>query len=423
MCKCVNMRVCMCMWMCICVLLCVWYLCVCVYTCLLCVCVCDVRVFMLFSVFVHDVCACICVRVHVFVSLSLFIILDQVPPRWAVSGADLGNELSRNEEHADQEQHQQVAAHQRARHVGEIAGFGAPSQEAMMGMVVGMVYGAASPLAGHPIDTIKTKLQADPAHRTGNSWSVIRHVLHQEGVVGLFRGVTPAVLGGTIYGGIVLSVYSGTYAACHGTALAEPIPGSGGLRGSVVVAAVCSGGARTLIETPLALIKVRRQTGSDWKLPRLPGVPGVTYWCNQLRELYRGTSPTLYRSCTMLGAFFALNDYCSRKLPELNSMAVLGPFVKGGVCASVGWVAAWPFEVVKNRVQADVSMSYHNKSVSVILQQIVRDEGARALFRGILPGLCKSFVSNGAAMIALHFTQRSLAPTHEPPPHVAAPSQ
>ena len=111
----------------------------------------------------------------------------------------------------------------------------------------------------------------------------------------------------------------------------------------------------------------------------------------------------------MLGTFFVLNDYCSRLLPGLNSMAIVGPFVKGGVCASLGWVAAWPFEVVKNRVQADMGKAYDKKPVAAILSGIVRDEGVRGLFRGILPGLAKSFSSNGAAMIALHFTQNQLS--------------
>ena len=64
---------------------------------------------------------------------------------------------------------------------------------------------------------------------------------------------------------------------------------------------------------------------------------------------------------------------------------------------------------MKNRVQADKIKAYDNKTVPSILRDIVRQEGAHALFRGIIPGLCKSFVSNGAAMIALHFTQRSFS--------------
>lgn len=327
----------------------------------------------------------------------------QVPPRWALSGAELGEELAR--EHAQAEDAEPAKPRMKE---GEMAGFGRPGQEALMGMIAGMAYGAASPLAGHPIDTIKTKLQADPAHRSCTSFTVLRHVLRSEGVVGLYRGVIPAVFGGTMYGGIVLSVYSGTFASCTGTVLAEPIPFTGGLRGSVLVAAVASGSVRSVIETPLAFMKVRRQTGSDWRIERSAGVSFTRHWLTQGRELYVGSAPTLYRSCTMLGAFFVLNDYCSRLLPSLNTMVILGPFVKGGVCASVGWVAAWPFEVVKSRVQADTVREYHRMSVTTILARIVREEGFRALFRGILPGLSRSFVSNGVSMIALHFTQRRM---------------
>ena len=334
----------------------------------------------------------------------------QVPPRWAVGGAGLGEERAREQGHDDQ---QQAPAHVPPRLVGrDITELARPSHhEAAMGMIAGMAYGAASPLAGHPFDTIKTKLQVDPSYRAhGTCISVIHGVLRKEGIVGLYRGVVPAVLGGTMYGGIVLSVYSGTFALCNGTWLGEPIPYTGGLRSSVLLAACLSGSARSVIETPLALMKVRRQTGSHWLLERQPGVSSVSQVLRQAGELYKGSAPTLYRSCTMLGTFFALNDYCNRLLPSLNSSTILGPFVKGGVCASIGWVAAWPFEVVKNRVQADMIKAYDNKSVFFILRTIMREEGVLALSRGIFPGLTKSFVSNGAAMIALHFTHRSMTP-------------
>ena len=75
-----------------------------------------------------------------------------VPPRWAVGGAELGELASRESAPREQE-----AAHPPARLAGEIAGVGRPTHEALLGMVAGMAYGAASPLAGHPFDTIKTR--------------------------------------------------------------------------------------------------------------------------------------------------------------------------------------------------------------------------------------------------------------------------
>ena len=53
----------------------------------------------------------------------------------------------------------------------------------------------------------------------------------------------------------------------------------------------------------------------------------------------------------MLGSFFVLCDYFERLAPELMAVPLLGGFVKGGVCATAGWVVAWPYETVKSLVQ------------------------------------------------------------------------
>ena len=115
-------------------------------------------------------------------------------------------------------------------------------------------------------------------------------------------------------------------------------------------------------------MKVRRQTGTGWLLEQPADVSLLVRSGRQIRELYRGSSPTVYRSCLMLGTFFTLNDYLSRLYPAINASAVLGPFVKGGICASLGWIVAWPFEVVKNRIQADVAHTYDKQHVSVTLR-------------------------------------------------------
>ena len=39
-----------------------------------------------------------------------------------------------------------------------------------------------------------------------------------------------------------------------------------------------------------------------------------------------------------------------RAAPELMSRPLLGGFLKGGVCAMLGWVVAWPLEVARGRM-------------------------------------------------------------------------
>jgi hypothetical protein len=48
----------------------------------------------------------------------------------------------------------------------------------------------------------------------------------------------------------------------------------------------------------------------------------------------------------MLVTFFTLVDYSARYFPEAVNTPFIGPFFKGGICTTVGWAVAWPFETV-----------------------------------------------------------------------------
>ena len=49
--------------------------------------------------------------------------------------------------------------------------------------------------------------------------------------------------------------------------------------------------------------------------------------------------------------FFVLIDYSLRYIPEVMALPLVGPFMKGGVAATVGWAVIWPFENIKNQVR------------------------------------------------------------------------
>ena len=46
---------------------------------------------------------------------------------------------------------------------GGLVGSGSASTAALRGVVCGLVDGATSPLVGHPLDSVKTRMQAVPA--------------------------------------------------------------------------------------------------------------------------------------------------------------------------------------------------------------------------------------------------------------------
>jgi solute carrier family 25 carnitine/acylcarnitine transporter 20/29 len=263
-----------------------------------------------------------------------------------------------------------------------VVGTGSTSQEAWRGLLCGVLFGVASPLAAHPLDTIKSQMQALPAAARGGALATLRRVLSTDGVRGLYRGLLPPLLGSAVYRSLQFFAYSATYTAVgEDPFLTAPVPLLGGLQPRVLLAGAAATTARAIIETPLEVVKVRQQLGVA-----LGG----------LRELRTGFGLTWARLYIALGGFFALCDHMDRHHPRVFSVPVVGSFLKGGVCATATWVLAWPLEVVKNQVQS--GLHDNGGGVRTRLAAIVRARGVVGLYRGIGPGMARSLLGNGAAL-------------------------
>ena len=146
-----------------------------------------------------------------------------------------------------------------------LVGGGSGGTEGGRGLLCGILFGLTSPLVGHPLDSIKTRMQADAAYYKGSALRTLTGVARAEGFLALYRGLLPPLIGSTIFRSVQISVYAGVYAAAGDSpALRSELPGTAGLQARVLVAAVASSTARALIESPLELVKVRQQTGQRW---------------------------------------------------------------------------------------------------------------------------------------------------------------
>eukprot|EP00957_Ditylum_brightwellii_P004194 319281-Ditylum_brightwellii.AAC.1 len=71
----------------------------------------------------------------------------------------------------------------------------------------------------------------------------------------------------------------------------------------------------------------------------------------------------------------------------------LSPFWRGGMCANMAWMTIWPLDVVKSRAQS-------GKFEGVGMVQLLKDAAKDGhLWRGVGPGLTRSFIANGSSMV------------------------
>ena len=205
---------------------------------------------------------------------------------------------------------------------GRMVGTGSSTLELVYGSLSGLAFGLVSPLASQPFDTLKTKMQAEARYARQGMGTVATHVLKADGAAGLYRGILPIVMSTGLQKSALFSANAGARRACE----------ESGVRGlpALLVGGLAAGTARTVVETPFELAKVRYQTGG-----------GV----GQLSELYTGAGATWARGTLMLTSFFVMCDYSEKAAPELMSRPLLGGFLKGGVCATLAWAVACCVEI------------------------------------------------------------------------------
>ena len=80
----------------------------------------------------------------------------------------------------------------------------------------------------------------------------------------------------------------------------------------------------------------------------------------------------------------------------------LSPFWTGALCSNMAWLTFWPLDVVKSRMQ---SGRYDGMGMWALLRDTAK---SGAIYRGLGPGLMRSFVSNGVGMEAYAYTSKWL---------------
>lgn len=267
-------------------------------------------------------------------------------------------------------------------------------REGLIALGTGILYGGTNAIVGHPMDTVKAKMQAQAGFMKGGDvrmTGVITRIWQKEGLVGFFRGVFPPLCGSSFYRSTQFAVFEAVYTKCQEQGYdKELIPMAGGLAWATVGAGFCGGSARAVIESPIEYAKVKRQTGQTW----------------HLREVYQGFFVQLPRTVGMMTFIFCGVDSVRRWSNNQALKHPLGQFLTWGGMSTLGFWFIWPLETIKNQVQAGTVIEGTDKPT--FRQRINHLGGPLGLYRGILPGSISVFMRNGTAAIVMGAANRKI---------------
>uniref|UniRef100_A0ACD5YXA3 Uncharacterized protein n=1 Tax=Avena sativa TaxID=4498 RepID=A0ACD5YXA3_AVESA len=277
--------------------------------------------------------------------------------------------------------------------------------------VAGAVAGTVVSISLHPVDTVKTIIQANSSGQS-SFYHILRRTLVERGVLGLYGGLASKIA----CSAPISAIYTLTYEIVKG-ALLPTLPKD---YHSIAHCAAggCSSIATSFVFTPSECIKQQMQVGSQyqncWK-----ALVGCLHR-GGIASLYAGWGAVLCRniphSVIKFYAYESLKQFLLNASPANAKLDSCQTLFCGGFAGSTAALFTTPFDVVKTRVQLQaLSPVRKYEGVRHALAQIFQQEGLRGLYRGLTPRLVM-YVSQGALFFTSYeFLKTIMFPEQELP--------
>uniref|UniRef100_F1L6P6 Mitochondrial basic amino acids transporter n=1 Tax=Ascaris suum TaxID=6253 RepID=F1L6P6_ASCSU len=271
--------------------------------------------------------------------------------------------------------------------------------------IAGCFGGAAGVLAGHPLDTVKVRLQTQTPGQYKGTVHCFTSIVRNEGVSGLLKGLSSPLASLSVINAIVFGVYGNAVRLFENQ---ESI-------WTHFVAGCASGLAQTVIATPTEMLKLRMQIQSDscLKVYRSP------YDCLRkiikqkgIKYLFRGSIATQLRDTPAFGIYFASYDYMARHFSKdgtMESLTSVQLLIAGGGAGMLSWLFNYPTDVIKTKFQADDTF----KSYWEAIAHTYRTQGYRGFLNGLNSTLLRAFPSNAATFFAVEWSYRLMLDLQE----------
>ena len=264
-------------------------------------------------------------------------------------------------------------------------------------LLAGAAGGVCECLSGHPLDTVKVRMQTGVAGPGATVWGTFRGIAAAEGLRGLYRGVSSPLAGLVLINAAMFSSYE---AACAqlGASDADAL-------GMTFAAGCTSGAFTTCVESPVDLVKVQLQRERAGQTRLYSGYFDCVrqIWrVGGARGAFQGASATLLRNVPAQGFHFVAYEATLSALDgrpsDGGSVASWTVLVSGSMAGLTLWISTYPLDVLKSMLQAQPLVRHEREFAGLgdCARQTLLRQGVRGLFAGLSPCVVRSVPSTAA---------------------------
>ncbi|KAK7003623.1 hypothetical protein BgiMline_005093 [Biomphalaria glabrata] len=273
----------------------------------------------------------------------------------------------------------------------------------------------------YPLDTVRTRLQVDDHRHAKNTFLVLKEILKEEGLPGLYRGWLS--MASTMF--ISSYVYFYTYASfqyCQHSLLGH---GSKDKQSPTMLFdllfAFLAGVVNVLVTTPLWVVNTRlKLQGANlhtahfnkkhgaFKSPRkhYNGIIDCILKiisAEGVGKLWGGTVPSILLATNPAIQFMiyeALKRYFKRYM-DVTELSGLMYFILGAVAKTAATVITYPLQVIQSRLRAGFAKEENTQSLKQNILHLIRTRGVGSLYKGLEAKLLQT-VLTAALMFAIY---------------------
>uniref|UniRef100_A0A3Q3VWE1 Solute carrier family 25 member 48 n=1 Tax=Mola mola TaxID=94237 RepID=A0A3Q3VWE1_MOLML len=256
--------------------------------------------------------------------------------------------------------------------------------------------GVSSVVVGHPLDTVKTRLQAGKGYK--NTFHCVLTIYRKETVTGFFKGMSFPLASITVYNSAVFGFFSNAQRLISKYRYGDGRHPCGML--DLTVASMLTGLVSVGLGAPVDLVKIRLQMQTQTILAGNQRLYRGPIHCissilqtEGLQGLYRGAGAMILRDVPGYMLYFIpYTIFCNLMKPDTKSSPhPCSIWLAGGLAGSISWVTATPADVVKSRMQADTQLQRKYKGILHCIIHSYKTEGAQVFFRGASVNAIRGF--------------------------------
>jgi solute carrier family 25 aspartate/glutamate transporter 12/13 len=270
---------------------------------------------------------------------------------------------------------------------------------------------------------------AKDAVKYSSSFDCFSKVVKNEGVMGLYRGLGPQLVGVApekalklVVNDVLRSAFSNKSSDDDGSIPAGPAHINLPLE---ILAGAGAGASQVCVTNPLEIVKIRLQVMGEAKNVARKNAFSVVQDLG-FEGLYKGASACFLRDIPFSAVYFpcyaGLKKFFSKEDKNSAESLLLAGTLAGAVAAAI----STPADVIKTRLQVEARAGEAvYKNIMDCFLRILKEEGGSAFFKGVMPRVFRSGPQFGVTLMAYELLQeyfkggedddfRSDAPTNVP---------